>query len=402
MPRVLYAAFDVVPSPKGASTHITHFVRGLTGAGYEVHLMTAGDGLLPAHGEYAGATITRVAPTGTDEHFLSRAVDFSRAVAEHVESAPPYDVAHFRSIWGGLALAQARARLGHRALFEVNGLPSVELKYHYPAMREAAPGGPLADLLAKIREQELAALQLSDAIVCPSSVTRAYIGSLGVPRENVTVIANGVSPEEFKATPLPALDGRLPVVVYIGTLADWQGLELLIAAMPHVLKARPVCLRIVGRGRGRQRKLLAKQIRKLGLEAHVSVEPALPHHEVPALLTQADVCVAPLALNDRNVTQGCCPLKVLECMAASRPLVAANLPVVRELAREDVDAALFAPDSAEDLARQLLRVLGDRALAERLSASAARRARTNFTWHNAQKKLLRVYQRLIDSGKVPN
>jgi glycosyltransferase involved in cell wall biosynthesis len=143
---------------------------------------------------------------------------------------------------------------------------------------------------------------------------------------------------------------------------------------------------------------LTKVIRKLGLDGSISVEPAVPHHAVPALLAEADACVAPLALNDRNVTQGCCPIKVLECMAAGRPLVAANLPVVRELAREDQDALLFAPDEPDDLARQLVRVLGDRALAERLGASAAERARTRFTWHQAQKKLVRVYEQLLNAG----
>ncbi len=395
MPRVLYAAFDVVPSPKGASTHITHFVRGLTGAGYEVHLMTAGDEALPAVGEYAGATVTRVPQTG-GEHFLGRALAFSQAVADHVAAAPRYDVVHYRSIWGGLALTQAKARFGYKTLFEANGLPSIELKYHYPGLRESAPGSPEAGLLAKIREQELAMLALSDRVVCPAAVTRAYLASLGLPRGRISVIPNGVNPSEFAATPLPPLDGRVPVIMYIGTLADWQGLELLIAALPRVLAERPVCVRIVGRGRGRQRKALAKQIRKLGLEAHVSVEAAVPHHAVPALLAEADVCVAPLALNDRNVTQGCCPIKVIECLAVGRPLVAANLPVVRELAREDVDAAFFSPSEPDDLTRQLLRVLGDRALAERLAASGAERVRTSFTWHHAQKKLLRVYEQLLD------
>jgi glycosyltransferase involved in cell wall biosynthesis len=394
MPRVLYVAFDVVPYPKGASTHITHFVRGLTGAGYTVHLVTAGDGLLPAEDEYAGAAITRVAPA-SGEHFLGRALGFSAAVAELLATAPRYDVAHYRSIWGGLALVQAKARLGYKTLFEVNGLPSVELKYHYPALRESMPGSAQTALLAKIREQELALLALSDGLVCPSGVTRAYLASLGVPRGRISVIPNGVSPSEFAATPLPHTNGRPPVIVYIGTLADWQGLEMLIAALPRVLAERQVCLRIVGRGRGRQRKALAKQIRKLGLEAHVSVEAAVPHHAVPALLAQADVCVAPLSLNDRNVTQGCCPIKVIECMAVGRPLVAANLPVVRELVREDVDAALFAPGDPDDLARQLLRVLSDRALADRLATNAAERARTTFTWHHAQKKLLRVYEQLL-------
>jgi glycosyltransferase involved in cell wall biosynthesis len=390
MPHVLYTAFDVVPSPKGASTHITHFVRGLVGAGYDVHLMTPGDGALPPEGEYEGARVTRVPPRG-EAHLLGRALAFGQAVMEHVEASPAYDVAHYRSIWSGLALAQARARYGYKTLFEANGLPSIELKYHYPGLRESA-------VLGKIREQELATLALSDAVVCPSAVTRAYLGSLGVPREHITVIPNGVSPKEFAPTPLPAVDGRVPVILYIGTLADWQGLEALVAAMPRVLAERPVHLRIVGRGRGRQRKALAKRIRKLGLTEHVSLEPAVPHHEVPALLAAADVCAAPLALNDRNVTQGCCPIKVLECMAAGRPLVAANLPVVRELAREDVDALLFSPGDPDDLARQLLRALNDRELAERLAASASERARGQFTWHEAQKRLLRVYERLVSGA----
>ncbi len=216
-----------------------------------------------------------------------------------------------------------------------------------------------------------------------------------MPRERIALIPNGVSPKDFAPTPLPPDDGHVPVLLYIGTLADWQGLELLVAAMPHILAARPALLRIVGRGRGWQRKLLAKRIHKLGLEEYVRLEPAVPHHEVPALIAAADVCVAPLALNDRNVTQGCCPLKVIECMAAGRPLVAANLPVVRELAREDVDALLFAPDDPADLARQVLRLLADRDLAARLTAAAAERARAKFTWHAAQKRLLRVYERLV-------
>ena len=391
-PRVLYTAFDVVPSPKGASTHITHFVRGLVGAGYAVDLVTPGDGVLPAHDAYEGTQITRIAPSpGGDANFLGRAVAFGAAVVAHVAAAPPYDVVHYRSIWGGLQAAQAKTQHRYRTVFEVNGLPSVELKYHYPGLRDRPEG--LA-LLTKIREQELATLALSDAVVCPSDVTRAFLTSLGVPRSRITVIPNGVSPKEFFPTPLPPAAGRVPVILYIGTLADWQGLEMLVAALPAVLAVQPVHLRIVGRGRSRQRKVLARQIRKMGLEAHVSVEPAVPHHCVPELLAASDVCVAPLALNDRNVTQGCCPIKVIESMAAGRPLVAANLPVVRELAREDVDALLFAPGDSADLARQILRVLADRDLAERLASNAATRAQTEFTWHAAQKRLIRVYERL--------
>lgn len=386
MTKVLYTAFDIVPSPKGASTHILHNIRGLVNSHLEVQLLTPNDGLLPPEDTLEGAHITRI-PQDLSQTFLARAVHFGKAVLAHLALHPGYDIVHYRNIWDGLAVAQNKQRFGYKTLFEVNGLPSIELKYHYPGIDSA--------LLMKIKEQEIATLHLSDAIVCPSNVTRDYIASLGLNRKRVTVIPNGVSPSDFPASPLPSRDGRVPVLLYIGTLADWQGLDLVIRALPKILEQHAVRLQIVGRGRSRQRKLLSKQIRKLGVEGNVIVQPAMPHHDVPALIAASDLCLAPLGLNDRNVTQGACPIKVLEYMAAGRPLVAANMPIVRELVREDVDALLFAPNDPDDLARQVLALLNDFELSQRLAASAAERARTQFTWHAAQKKLVKVYEKLL-------
>ena len=386
MTRVLYSAFDIVPSPKGASTHIVHNLRGLADLGYEVHLITPSDGVLPLEDMLEGAQVTRV-PQDMTQNFLARAADFGRAVMRHIALAPPYDVVHYRSVWCGLPLTQARHKHGYKTLFEVNGLPSVELKYHYPGIEP--------ELLTKIKEQEIATLHLSDAIICPSHVTRDYLASLGTGRGRVTVIPNGVSSSDFSPSPLPAREGRVPTLLYIGTLADWQGLDVLIKALPKILERTPAKLQIVGRGRSRQRKMLAKYIRKLGLVENVIVQPAVPHHEVPALIAAADICVAPLGLNDRNVTQGACPIKVLEYMAAGRPLLASNMPIVRELVREDMDALLFSPNDPDDLARQALALLNDLDLSKRLAESASERVLARFTWHESQKKLGKVYERLL-------
>jgi glycosyltransferase involved in cell wall biosynthesis len=386
MTRILYTAFDIVPSPKGASTHILHNIRGLVNGQFDVHLFTPNDGLLPVEDTVEGARVTRV-PQDLTQNFLSRAAHFGRSAFNHLALHHEYEVVHFRNIWDGLSIVQNKKHLGYKTLFEVNGLPSIELKYHYPGIE---PG-----LLSKIKEQEIATLHLSDAIICPSNVTREYIASLGLNRKLVTVIPNGVSPSDFSPSPLPEREGRIPVILYIGTLADWQGLEGVIKALPNVLEQKNVQLKIVGRGRSRQRKILSKQIRKLGLEGSVIVQPAVPHHEVPALIAEADICVAPLGLNDRNVTQGACPIKVLEYMAASRPLVASNMPIVRELVREDVDGLLFSPNDPDDLARQILTLLNDVELSQRLVDSATERALTKFTWHESQKKLLKVYDGLL-------
>jgi glycosyltransferase involved in cell wall biosynthesis len=386
MTNVLYTAFDIVPSPKGASTHILHNLRGLVNGNFNVHLITPNDGLLPPEDTIEGATVTRI-PQDLSQNFLARAVHFGKSVLAHLALNPGYDVVHFRNIWDGFHITQNKKKFGYKTLFEVNGLPSIELKYHYPGMD--------SDLLAKIKEQELATLHLSDAIICPSNVTRDYIASLGLNRKLVTVIPNGVSPSDFPITPLPIRDGREPVLLYIGTLADWQGLDIVIKALPKILETQPVKLHIIGRGRSRQRKMLAKQIRKLGLEDHVLVQPAVPHHEIPELISQADICVAPLGLNDRNVTQGACPIKVLEYMAAGRPLLASNMPIVRELVREDVDGLLFSPSDPDDMARQANSLLKDLELSKRLADSAAEHVREKFTWHESQKKLRKVYERLV-------
>jgi glycosyltransferase involved in cell wall biosynthesis len=386
MPHILYTAFDIVPSPKGASTHILHNLRGLVNSHFDVHLITPNDGLLPTEDTIDGAQVTRI-PQDLTQNFLARAVHFGKAVLAHIMLNPNYDVVHFRNVWDGFSISQNKKRFGYKTLFEVNGLPSIELKFHYPGLDP--------ELLSKIKEQEIATLHLSDAIICPSRVTRDYIASLGLNRSLITIIPNGVSALDFLASPLPARDDRVPVMLYIGTLADWQGLDIVVNALPRILERHAIRLHIVGRGRSRQRKMLAKQIRKLGIEDHVIVQPAVPHHEIPALIAKSDICVAPLGLNDRNVTQGACPIKVLEYMAAGRPLLASNMPIVRELVREDVDALLFSPNDPDELARQVLTLLNDFELSKRLAESASKRALEKFTWHEAQKKLEKVYEKLL-------
>jgi glycosyltransferase involved in cell wall biosynthesis len=382
---VLYTAFDVVPSPKGASTHITYFVKGLVEAGYEVQMITAGDPSLPAEDTYHGARLKRVISQETN--FLRRAMSFSEEVAGHLADGHGYTVAHFRSIWSGYPLVQAKEQHGYRTLFEVNGLPSIELKYHYPALK----GAPV---LNKIKRQEVATLHLADHIICPSRVTREYITSLGISPERVTVIPNGVDTARFSPCPAP-LD-EMPLLLYIGTLAGWQGLDTLLEAMPLVLAEHPARLRIVGKGRKAQRKALQKRIRKMGLAEWISLEGSVSHDTIPQVINQAHLCLAPLSFNDRNVTQGCCPIKVLEYLACGKSLVAANLPVVRELVCDGEEALLFTPDDPADLARCILALLNDPPLAERLAEAGCQRVRREFTWEIAQERLLGVYERLLE------
>jgi glycosyltransferase involved in cell wall biosynthesis len=389
--RIHYSAFDLVPSSKGASTHITWFVRGLVQAGVRVDLVTVGDDQLPRDGHYAGANIHRVGRAQADT-FLGRALEYGESVGRRIEQAGPgaYDICHFRNAWCGLPIVEAARRLGYRTVFEVNGLPSVELKFHYPALR----GSPS---LERIRQREVLTLLQADAVLCPSRVTAAFLESLGVEPERLSVIPNGMAPSLFRPTPLPEAR-EIPRILYVGTLAEWQGLSVLLQALALVRRQLPAELHIVGSGRDRQRRRLQRTIARLGLEGAVFIAPPVAHEDVPALIAASDVCVAPLGYNERNVTQGCCPLKVIEYMASARPVVAANLPVVRELLRDGIEGLLFEPENIEDFARKLGAVLGSRELCERLASAASRRAHASFAWSSAQRRLLALYDGLLGTS----
>lgn len=396
----MYTAFDMVPSPKGASTHITYFIRGLVDAGFDVTLITAGDPSLPDCEIYYGAKLLRVPWVG-DPHFLRRAVDFGAFVLDHVTNQPTYDIVHVRSIWGGFPLIQVKQHHQFKLLYEVNGLPSIEMKYHYAALVETA----VSD---KLKEQEMATLHAADAIITPSQVTAAYIASLRIPPKKITVIPNGFDEERFKVktpvgqsveTAVTASPAALPLILYVGTLADWQGLDVLLHALALVVTQQPCQLRIVGQGRKRQRKMLAKQARKLGIDAYVTLETAVPHAHIPTIIAQADICVAPLGYNDRNVVQGCCPIKILEYMACGKPIIAANLPVVRELVCPDMEALLFTPDDPAALAQAILTLLTEQSLAQTLGQNAAHRAWREFTWSLAQSRLISVYQAICNMNE---
>jgi len=385
--KVLYTAFDVVPSPKGASRHITHFTQSLVAAGYEVTLFTAGLADMPAAETYAGARIIR--HRSEETNFLRRAHLFGDAVWEHLrDKMGAYDVVHFRDIWSGGAALKARQQLGYsyRTLFEVNGLPSVELKYHYPALQDS-------DLPRKLKAQEKAIVGGVEAIVCVSTVTAIYLQSIGACRQQITVIPNGVEPALFGRIDRVAV--KPPRLVYAGTLTTWQGISTVIEAMPTILAACPDAeLHLVGPIKNRYQKGLLKLATKVGLDEENLrfVGPVSPE-KMPEQLARASVCLAPLTYNDRNVTQGCCPIKLLEYAAAGRPIVAADLPVVRELLGEG-EALFFQPGDSTNLARQVIYLLSPRKEAQAMGERAARRVREAFTWERAGRQLLALYDQL--------
>lgn len=383
MARLAYISFDQVPAPKGASTHIEAFARGLAGAFGRVDLVTVSGNQATAgpNERWPGVMHWELPALGAS--LIERVLCFGGLLTRWLATRH-YDLIHFRSIFEGLPAL--RCRNGAALIFEVNGLPSIELKYRYPGSEDDR------QLMRKIEMQERACVGAADRIITPSAITRDYlVRARGAKRENISVIPNGADPNLFCAAQ-PPLDSRVIRLLYFGTLSPWQGVDLAVRAVAQVDDA---WLRVLGTGSRARQDALAHLAAKLGAADRVALRPPVPQTELAHELAACNIVLAPLLWNDRNVEQGCCPLKVLEGMAAGRPVITSDLPVTRELGRHEEHLLLVKPGSVDAIAAAITRLQSDPLLAVSLGKNARRVVQERFTWPHAVAALTTLYGQII-------
>lgn len=380
-PRSVYIAFEAFPRPKGSSSHIASMVAALARRHGPVWLLCCGYGDMPARQVEGGVTLWR--HKVYHPNMLRRSAEFSGFVAERLERAGPHvEVCMFRDPWGGgPALAATEAT----TVFEVNALPSWELAYTYPAF-----AGNHA-LRAKIEDLERFCLLECDHVVTVSSVTGAALTRLGVAEEKIAVVPNAASDVFFdaraEACPVAELaEGRW--IGYVGSLHPWQGADRLIEALALAADDVPDArLLIVTNGRRQARKMLLKLARKRGVLDRVRLHRPMAPEELAPTLARLRFTTAPLTHTRRNTVQGCCPIKIVESMAAGTPVLASDLRVTRELIAHGRDGWLVAAHDTRAWALALRRLLTDDALVARLAAEARRTAQRRFTREAAHQKL---------------
>jgi len=368
--RFAYISFDNVPGPKGAATHIEAFTRAVAAHFGGVELVTVSG--VESHTErWPGVFHTEM--PGVGRSLVDRVLCFRRFL-ERWLAGRTFEVVQFRSIFEGLPLLRLRPR--PKLIFEVNGLPSIELKDRYPTVADDR------ELMTKLLSQEATCLQAADRIVTPSGVTARYlIECRGVDASKVRVIPNGVDAVLFQPGGTPDNERLL----YFGTLSQWQGVDLAVRASAQI----GAKLTILGAGSSRQREAISALANKLG--APVDVLPPVSQQDLVAALHQSFAVLAPLTLSERNIVQGCCPLKILESMAAGIPVIASDLAVVREL---DANCLLVKPGSVDQIAQAVLQLRASPGLWRKLSSEGRRQIEEHYTWERAATTLVAVYNEI--------
>jgi len=339
-----------------------------------------------------GVTYHPLESRGKD--LVAQALSFRSHLAAWWRGRPRATVVHVRSIFEGYPIASRKDALTDALVFEVNGLPSIELKYHYPDVADDA------ELLRKLVAQEDLCLSRADLLLTPSEVTAEYLVARGVDASRVQVIPNGADLEVFRyAPPRTPEPGRPVRLLYSGTMTSWQGVHHAIEACRLLRRDMPTVLTLVGPLRRHAKRALMDRCGDLLLEGAVELLEPLPQAELAALHHACDVVLVPLPVNDRNCVQGCCPLKLLEAMATGTPVVASNLPVVRHLAEPD-EVMLIRPGSAKAIVEAVKALRADPSLGPALSTRARARVERDFPWSRAGEALVNAYETRLGMARV--
>jgi glycosyltransferase involved in cell wall biosynthesis len=375
----LYAAFDRFPSAKGAAVHINRMAQTLFAKTDGGLLFVLGDETLPVYQKEEQVEIVRYAKPVTN--FLERTLAYSRALRALLEAQrDSLRLCHFRDPWSGVPILEKKSYL---TVYEINGLPSIELPSAYPRI---AP-----ETLAKIRAAEEFCWTQADAVITPSQTLKSNLIGLGVEAGKITVIENGA---DILPKPKPPQAAPKRYLLYFGALQRWQGVDVLLKAFAQLADFDDLHLLICSSTHRRFAKAYEKLAERLEISGRVVWHFGLSEEELAPLRAHALLSVAPLTECSRNLEQGCCPLKILESMAAGVAVVASDIPSVREIISDGAEGKLVRPERPADLARAIRLLLEYPETLQTMGARARERIARDLTWERSMRKLAELYDAL--------
>lgn len=249
------------------------------------------------------------------------------------------------------------------------------------------------------RALETYALRRVDAITTICEGLRSDIIARGIPAPRITVIPNAVDSSRFRAAPPPnrllaqrlGLGGKM-VIGFIGSFYAYEGLALLLQAMPRMLATAPA-LHLLLVGGGPQGPALCALVQKLGLQDKVCFAGRIPHEQIAEFYGLIDILVYPRL--PMRLTELVTPLKPLEAMAQGRLIVASDVGGHRELIEHGRTGMLFQAGSIDALAAQVLNLLGHAELWPALRKQARDYVEHERSWSASVARYGAIYQRLL-------
>jgi glycosyltransferase involved in cell wall biosynthesis len=377
-----------LPARRGTPLRVERLAEALSARGHQVELLTYHLAEEPDRFAFPVQRVFGRCEAGTlpPGPTLAKLALYDPALALLIGRrlrAQPFDLIHAHHVEGLLAAALGRHGQGVPIVYDAHTLLAGELPAYGRGFARRwiqGLGRRLDGWLPKLADH---------VVAVTDDIAQALAGDHRFDPRRISVVPNGVELERFKAGALGvAADPEL--LVYSGTLAPYQGIDLLLAAFARARAERPALrLRLLTNAPFAPYAGLAQ---RLGVADALELVPERLE-SLPQRLAEAGIAVLP------RVECPGLPQKLLNYMAAGRAVVAFQGSAKRV---EHGTTGLIVKDhDVEGFAAAILRLAGDPATAQRLGRAAQAFVAATASWSTAAERCERVYASLTDAERTP-
>jgi len=305
------------------------------------------------------------------DDYHSKCID----IAKELNEQNAFDVIHchdWMTVGAGIAIKQA------------TGKPLVFMVHSTEYDRGANLG-----VNPWILDREKAGMKAADVVIANSQrLKNQLIEKFGVPAEKIEVVYNAIDADRFQAIISEKLYKKEKVVLYLARLTLQKGPEFFLKAAEKVVEEEPNTKFVVA-GTGHLMPQLINYTIEHNLTDKVIFTGFVPEENLPELYALSDVYVLPSVSEPFGIT-------VLEAMASGTPTIVSKESGVIEIAKHCIKVDFW---DVDDIANKIISVLRYKPLKKCLSRYGKDEVK-NFTWDNAAKRTIDVYQRALSIGGV--
>jgi len=352
--HIAYLANSPVPTKAANCVHVMKMCNAFQGIGYRTTLLAE-----RSHQRFEKAALFEdFGVAAFDISFLDRSRGSLAMEVERIEEALRRGATHFfgRSLIGCYAAS-------------LTGAPTL-LERHLPL--KGSEYAIATDLFSRP--------SFGGLVVISDALKRWYQDRFQSIAGRIHVLPDAADPpiEGVGAFAFEPVEGTSFRAGYAGHLYPGKGAEIIASLaqrMPHV------SFHVLG---GDDAEIASWRNKAAG-QRNIVFYGFRPQRDVSAFLRGPDVMLAPYQRKVRvhgggEVSSWMSPLKIFECMAHSKPIVSSDLPVLREVLTDEVNALLCDPDDIESWAAAIERLRNDQVLRARLADRAKLDFETNYTW----------------------
>ena len=209
-------------------------------------------------------------------------------------------------------------------------------------------------------------------LVSNNDTKKVVINEYNVKSENISIVPNGVDLSLFKTN----IKKNPEKIVFAGAMYYHRGLDILLEAIPYVIKKIPNA-KFILLGSGGEMNKLKKIVSDKKLEKSVEFTGWINRDKIPQNISDASVGIGPLRLTD--VTSRALPIKVLEYMAVSLPVIAKRGTLPLDVLENEKNG--YFVDDVEDLVEKIIELLNDPKKVENMGIQSLNMVQ-KFSWNN--------------------